>query len=161
MILEINKNVILEEALTQKQKEIYDTNLGAETGGAVAQVVPVFGPLANTGTQMYGGYKVGEQLDHPTAGTLLGREGALGAASSDGKNDNITLGDAYSKGNVMNRAIGGAIAGGITGAAASSRNIADADPGMVLGGAILGGATVPLITPAFRYGLGKVFGSKK
>ena len=107
-----------------------------------------------------GGYQAGKAIGHPVAGTLLGREAALGAASKH--NDNISIGDVYSNNNMINRGL--AAAGTLGGMAIGSEilyddptAIYDTDAGKIAGGIV---ATSPLYVPAISYGLGKVFGSK-
>ncbi len=196
----VNKTVILEEMqmlqeeLTPQQKEAYDRKLGVETAGALVGGIPIVNAL-NPISQMYGGYQAGKGLGHPIAGLFLGREGALGAASTDETpgNDKITVKDAYSKGNTINRVLGGATTLGGVGAMLGyltgklhneqvhqywnhlsdefKEHIKDhsygpqfVDPvehaiepaAIGLGaGALLGAAT-----PAIKYGVGKLFGSK-
>jgi len=160
MKYKINKEVLLEEALTQKQQEIYGSNANLENIAAITQGVPGIGGIAGTAAQMHGGYQVGNKLDHSLAGALMGREGALGAASADGReeNKNITVGDAYSQGNALRRGIGGASTGAAIGymAGGSDENKA----ALAAGGALVGGATTALLTPALRYGMGRMFGKK-
>lgn len=149
-ILEEAFTNIIEESLTEAQRQAYDnTNVASERLAVAAGGIPVAGGIASSVGQMHGGYNAGGKLGHQVAGTFMGREGALGATSMD-PNSQITVGDAYSKDNMLTRAIGGASSGALAG------GMIGGIPGAAAG-AVVGGVTMPLLTPGARYGLGKVF----
>jgi len=122
--------------------------------------IPLAGGYLGAGAQMVGGYQAGKAIGHPVAGTLLGREAALGAASN--YNDNVSLKDAYTKNNMINR---GLLAAGALGGLTLGSEFVLHDPTAIydsgIGKTAAGiAATSPLIAPAMGYGLGKVFGSR-
>jgi len=144
---------MIEETMTAEQAKIYNTqNMGTERLSSAAAGVPVVGGLISGVGQMHGGFRAGEKLGHEYAGLLSGREGALGATSMD-PNSKITVGDAYSKSNILTRSLGGASTGALTGAMVGGL------PGAAIGAGI-GAVTVPAITPGLRYGVGKLFSGK-
>lgn len=160
MIYKLNKLQILEEAMNPQQLKAFNRANNMERIGGAANIIP--GPVSMIGipAHMYAGYQAGNGLGHPVAGTLLGRDGAAGAVSKYDKN--LRLKDVYTKNNMINKAVGGAAAGALTGAVLASDG--DLSTGEALGGAVLGapaGAAISAtVAPAIGYGLGKVFGRK-
>jgi hypothetical protein len=99
---------------------------------------------------MHAGYKAGEEMGHPIAGTLLGQEGAAGARS---KWDNsVDIGDVYTGKNLLKRGIQGGVLGAAVGALDPEIGIPEL--------AAASAAGTAAISPGVNYGLGKLFGSQ-
>ena len=143
----INRQLIIMEA-SKKARELINKHSNSVTG-VVGDIVP-FTPI-NIPAAMINGYQIGRETGHPIAGTLLGREAAIGAMSKHDKN--ISIGDVYTGANMRNKLIGGAIPGIIAGTALAG------PLGAMVGAA--SGAAIGAAAPAIRYGVGKVFGSSK
>lgn len=187
MKIEIKK-IILENNLNANQVRQIFNNHGnnAERIAAPLAAVPIIGGLAATGAQSVGGYQVGSKIGHPVAGVFLGRDGAVGAASKNVKG--LSVKDVYTPKNILNKsllaagAIGGMYAGDELGDAITRDAYNSVSPEAqnqmadlkdydhkFMGNDTLGniqkiavGSTllVPAITPALRYGAGKVVGKK-
>ena len=167
MILEGNtyENVVLtvlEEA--GRRAEIFNnTGNTMERISGVTNTIPLVGTVAAIPTKMVGGYQTGKALGHPVAGTLLGRDAALGATSNYDKD--ISVKDVYTKKNLFNKALGAA--GAIGGMYAANELLTPEHQFMgddSLGNVQKTGAAIGVgmaaAAPAIGYGLGKVFGRR-
>ncbi len=150
------KERILEEANQSVADSVAKVHGGDIVGG-----LPIFGlpgMAAHTIGDVYAGYTVGKELDHPVAGTLFGAEGAAGAKSQADPEAGITIGDVYSKENIAKRAIqlgvpsavlGAMLSGGILGTLDGTAEVS------ALAGGALGAAAGGTLRPGISYGLGK------
>ena len=158
----------------------------AERIAAPASAIPLVGGIPSGISQAIGGYQVGSKIGHPIAGAVLGRDGAVGAASKNVKG--LSVKDVYTPKNILNKsllaagAIGGLYAGDELTDAMSRSIYNDVSPEVqkdfeylkdydhkfmgndtvgnmqkiIAGSALL----TPAILPGLRYGAGKVFGKK-
>ena len=167
MILEGNtyENVVLtvlEEA--GRRAEIFNnTGNTMERIGGVTNAVPLVGAVAGIPMKMVGGYQTGKALGHPVAGTLLGRDAALGATSNYDKT--VGVKDVYTKKNLFNKAL--TAAGAIGGMYAADelmtpdhQFMGDDALGLVQKAGVGAGVGMAVAAPAIGYGLGKVFGRR-
>ncbi len=146
------------EALIQEANQEVSNAATKWRGGDVLGAIPDPTGLINAGGNMYAGYQAGSELGHPAAGLILGQEGAAGARSKH--DDSVSVGDVYTKENVLKRAlqggVTGATAGMVAGAGGGPEVMGAGALGGALGGAVMGAGGVPGI----RYGLGKLFGGQ-
>ena len=150
----VNKGVILENfnvhprtRLNANQtKEVFN-NTGNKTE-LVSNFLPM--PVGSV-IDSVAGYRVGDKVGHPVAGIIVGRDGAMGAASNN--INGISVGDVYTPKNMAIKAAPGAISGAVVGGMLGG-------PAGALGGAVAGGIARPIIEPGLNYGLGTLFGKR-
>lgn len=157
MVYSINKTNLIEESLTaQDTRKIFQNNgNNMELASAPLSAIPM-GSIAAVPMKMVAGYDVGSKVGHPIAGMLLGRDGAMGAASKHTKG--MSIRDVYTPRNLINKS-----AAGLAGAASiigTNHLIGDGNEAMDIIGAGIG-ASMPAFAPAVSYGMGKLLGSKR
>jgi hypothetical protein len=150
----VNRQLIVEQAqyvLTEASKRAQEAiDAGATSIGGYAELAPI--NMIKIPGAIASGYETGKRVGHPVAGAILGREAAIGATSKH--DDKVSIGDVYTKKNILMRTAEGAILGGTAGA------ISAGPVGAAIG--TLAGATISgAVKPAVGYGLGKIFGSTK
>jgi hypothetical protein len=143
----------LNENAVKKIKDEYD-KYNTVIGNALDRV-----PIINN----IRGIMLGTKIDAPISGFILGKDGALGAASVDNKN--ISIGNIYDNYGLLKKMVGGALGGAalnasINGAIGLMYGVPPAylTPSLLnsaILGAIKGGVTAP-IADSMLYGLGKV-----
>jgi hypothetical protein len=152
MKIELSKSLILESFVGNQRQIFDDTNKTSERLLNATAGIPVVGTLASKIGQATAGYEVGDKLGHPVAGTLLGRAGALGATSAEPKSK-LTVDDAYTPSNMINKGINGASVGTVAGFMAGG-------PVGALIGAPVGAAINTAVAPGIEYGIGKLFSGR-
>lgn len=182
------KQIILENKIDANQvKQIFNNHGNtAERIAAPLAAIPIIGGLGSQGALTVGGYQVGSKIGHPIAGALLGKDGAVGAASKNVKG--LSIKDVYTPKNILNKGllaagvIGGAYAGDELGDAITRSAYDNASPETqnqlphlkdydhkFMGNDTLGdiqkigvgsALLLPATAPALRYGAGKLFGKK-
>jgi len=152
MIYTINKELLLEEALTPDQKKAFEQGLFHDTAASI--VTPTFIP--HIMLRGYGGMKVADSLkEKDSNGFLLGREAVLGEHSV--KNKNISVSDVYTPHVIANNALSGAGMGALYGYANHDDNDhtqSAAMDGTEMGA--MGALGAGIVLPGLRYGLGKI-----
>ena len=146
------------EMTAQEARRKFDTtgNTAERIAGGISAIPGVGSTGIGLIPRAVANYQTGDALGHRVAGTLLGREAALGAASKH--TPGISVGDVYTKNNMINKAIGGF--GAMAGVMGTNHLIGDGNP-MVDAIGLTAPLTSMTIAPAMSYGLGKVFGSRK
>lgn len=154
---------LIEEAyvLHENQKAKTRAETWDNTGNTMERIAGLADvvPFGGSGLRTVSGFQAGHEIGHPIAGALVGREGALGAASRHDKS--IGIGDVYTKKNMLNHAI--AAGAGLVGMAGAGELIHH-NPEALFNtpeGAIAAGtvAAAPLVTPGAKYLTGKIAGT--
>ncbi len=140
--------------LEENNKSVADSVSQWRTGDVVG-TIPALGPagiIPGLG-RMHAGYTAGREMGHPITGALFGQEGAAGARSKAENDPTVSIGDVYTQGNVLKRALQGGLGGALVG------GLAGGPVGALAGAAGAAGIQAGLI-PGARYGIGKLVGGK-